>query len=66
MIKRAIILLDEAGYTPQLTVHDEVDLSIEGPEQAQEIKKIMEECMPEITIPILCNAEMGPNWGSVK
>ena len=66
MIKRAIILLDEAGYTPQLTVHDEVDLSIEGPEQAQEIKKIMEECMPEITIPILCNSEMGPNWGNVK
>jgi len=66
MIKRAIILLDEAGYTPQLTVHDEIDLSIEGPEQAQEIKKIMQECMPEITIPILCNAEMGPNWGNVR
>ena len=66
MMKKAIVLLDDAGYTPQLTVHDEVDLSIEGLKEAAEIKKIMEECMPEITIPILCDAEIGPNWGNVK
>jgi DNA polymerase I-like protein with 3'-5' exonuclease and polymerase domains len=66
MMKTAIVHLDQEGYTPQLTVHDEVDLSIEGTKDAKVIKEIMENCMPEINVPILCDAELGSNWGNVK
>jgi DNA polymerase I-like protein with 3'-5' exonuclease and polymerase domains len=64
MTKLAMIKLDEAGYTPVLQVHDELNFSdLTSMAQVEEIKKIMEEAVL-LTVPIVCDAKLGENWGT--
>ena len=54
---------------PLLTVHDELDFSVPrtkvGMEALTETKRIMETCI-KISVPVIADLEMGPNWGEVK
>mgnify|MGYP003663052273 CR=1 FL=1 len=54
------------GHWPLLTVHDELCFSIEGGEQAKEIKSLMENCSPGMKIPSKIEVGLGENWGSAK
>ena len=65
MTKKAMQLLYEEGIIPHVQVHDELDFSIESPEQALKIKDIMESCV-ELKVPIKVDVELGPNWGEAK
>jgi len=65
MTKKAMQLLYEEGIIPHVQVHDELDFSIESPEQALKIKDIMESCV-ELRVPIKVDVELGPNWGEAK
>jgi len=54
------------GHWPMLTVHDELCFSIESDEQVAEIKGLMENCAPGLTIPSKVDVGLGDNWGSAK
>jgi len=49
-----------------LTVHDELCFSLESDEQKAEIKHIMENCAPALTIPSKVDIGIGENWGLAK
>lgn len=53
---------------PHLTVHDELDFSIdptkEEIEACRELKNIMENCV-KLKVPIIADLEVGSNWGTV-
>lgn len=65
MNKQAMIDCHREGFTPHLTVHDENDFSIGKRSDAFTIKKIMEQAML-LEVPVICDAEVGPNWGEVE
>ena len=72
VMKRAMVECYEDGVfdatgIPILTVHDELDFVDEGvPMDAwREMAHIMENCAPELTIPIMVDHEIGPSWGEV-
>lgn len=64
--KTAIVLLDEMGLTPQIQVYDELNQTIYSREDAWRIKKVMENALPELTVPHLADPDVGPSWGEVK
>lgn len=63
--KKAMVDLDAAGYRIQLQVHDEIDQTVESPEQAEAIGDIMRTCLP-ISVPSNVDVELGPSWGEAK
>lgn len=74
-MKKAMVEIWEAGLCdvvgpPLLTVHDELDFN--DPKTAAseaafaEIKRIMENCLPQVKVPMLADEEVGPDWGHLK
>jgi DNA polymerase I-like protein with 3'-5' exonuclease and polymerase domains len=55
--------------TPHLTVHDELGVSVpktpQGVDAYEELKHIMETSIT-LRVPIVADAEIGPNWGETK
>jgi DNA polymerase I-like protein with 3'-5' exonuclease and polymerase domains len=71
MTKLAMIDMHKAGYTPSLTVHDEVDdTTITNMTQVKEINDIMINCMTHnnmpLTVPLLVDVSVGKSWGEAK
>ncbi len=55
---------------PRLTVHDELDFSVAErtpivEEGFREMRHIMQTVIP-LRVPVICDLEIGPNWGDVK
>ena len=74
IMKLAMVDVWESGVcdvlgAPLLTVHDELDFSVprsaEGHEALREAKRLMEDCY-KLGVPLICDAELGPNWAEVK
>ena len=65
MTKRAMVNLYKEGYLSHIQIHDELDFSIESKEQADKIKKIMEQAV-DLEVPNKVDYESGPNWGEIK
>jgi DNA polymerase-1 len=73
LLKKALLNAWEEGIfhvlIPHLLVHDEIDLTIpdteEGHKAYRRLKEIMEGCI-ELKVPIIADAEIGPNWAEVK
>lgn len=63
--KAAMVAIDAAGYPIQLQVHDEIDLSVESPDVANEVAKIMVDCVP-LRVPSQVDVEIGESWGRAK
>jgi DNA polymerase I-like protein with 3'-5' exonuclease and polymerase domains len=61
-VKKAMVLLDAAGYPIQLQEHDEVDTTIYERKTAREMAHIIEHAV-ELTVPSVCDIEVGPSWG---
>jgi DNA polymerase-1 len=50
-------------YTyPSLTVHDELDFSLEDKRAIKEIKYVFEHAI-KLKVPVLADVKMGENWG---
>ena len=64
--KSAIVMLDEIGLCPQIQVYDELNQTIYDEESAWKIKEVMENCLPELTVPHLANPDVGPSWGELE
>ncbi|MCK5609900.1 hypothetical protein KAR91_48960 [Candidatus Pacearchaeota archaeon] len=66
MIKKAMLLISEAGYIPSITIHDELDFSdIENTCQMIEIHDIMRDAIP-LLVPNKVDCEVGENWGELE
>lgn len=63
--KKAIILLDKEGLTPQIQVYDELGQTIWDERDAWRIKEIMENAI-EFTVPHIADPELGLNWGELS
>ena len=59
------IFLYKNGIIPHIQIHDEVDISVESPEQAEKIIQIMESAV-ELQVPNKVDYESGANWGEIK
>ena len=57
--------LYEEGIIPHITVHDELDFSVEDSVQANKYRDIMEHCV-DLTVPLKVDVELGSNWGDIK
>ena len=65
MTKQAMLDLYREGIVAHIQIHDELDISVESPEQAKEIIKIMEKAV-KLKIPNKVDYESGDNWGGIK
>jgi len=65
MLKKAMLDLYDEGLVAHLTVHDELDFSIESKQDTIKIVEIMENCVT-LKVPLKVDAEVGPNWGEIK
>jgi DNA polymerase I-like protein with 3'-5' exonuclease and polymerase domains len=64
MTKQAMINLREAGITPMIQLHDELNVSYENKEEADKIKEIMEQAVP-LKVPNKIDFEDGECWGDI-
>ena len=65
MTKKAMVELYETGIIPHIQIHDELCFSIKTAEEAETIKKTMENAI-KLEVPNKVDFESGPNWGSIK
>lgn len=63
--KMVMVALDAAGFKMQLQVHDEIGQTVSSKSQAEEIAKIMQECVA-LEVPSKVDVEVGPSWGEAK
>tara|TARA_B110000444_G_scaffold254428_1_gene286946 strand:+ start:903 stop:2783 length:1881 start_codon:yes stop_codon:yes gene_type:complete len=65
MTKKAMLDLYDEGVVAHLSVHDELDFSVEDRVQANKYRDIMENCI-SLSVPSKVDVELGPNWGDIK
>ena len=65
MVKKAMLDCYDAGIIPHLTVHDELDCSVESPEQGKVIKEIMLNAI-KLEVPLKVDMFIEENWGKCK
>jgi DNA polymerase I-like protein with 3'-5' exonuclease and polymerase domains len=65
MTKKTMVDLRAEGITPLIQLHDELDISVESPEQAKKITEIMENCV-SLKIPNKVDYEVGTDWGDIS
>jgi len=63
--KKAMLDCYNEGYTPMLTVHDELCFNIDSPEQTARIKEIMETGV-KLKIPSKIDVDIKDNWGEIE
>ena len=64
MTKKAMLDLYNEGIIPHIQIHDELDISVESPEQAKKIIEIMENAV-KLAIPNKVDYEYGNTWGEI-
>jgi len=65
MTKQSMLDLYREGIVPHIQIHDELDISVESPQQAKKIIEIMEEAVT-LKIPNKVDYESGDNWGEIN
>ena len=63
--KKAMLDCYNEGYTPMLTVHDELCFNIESEEQTARIKEIMETGI-QLSIPSKIDVDIKDDWGEIE
>jgi DNA polymerase I-like protein with 3'-5' exonuclease and polymerase domains len=64
MTKKAMVDLYKEGIIAHIQIHDELDLSVESPEQAKRIIDIMENAVT-LEVPNKVDYESGQTWGDI-
>jgi DNA polymerase I-like protein with 3'-5' exonuclease and polymerase domains len=64
MTKKAMVDLYKEGIIAHIQIHDELDLSVESPEHAEKITKIMENAV-KLEVPNKVDYESGETWGDI-
>jgi len=65
MTKKSMLDLYKEGIVAHIQIHDELDISVESPEQAKKIVEIMENAV-KLEIPNKVDYESGKNWGTIN
>ena len=65
MTKKSMLDLYKEGIVAHIQIHDELDVSVESPEQAKKIVEIMENAV-KLEIPNKVDYEFGKNWGTIN
>jgi len=63
--KKAMLDCYSEGYTPMLTVHDELCFNIDSPEQTARIKEIMENGV-QLKVPSKIDVDIQDDWGEIE
>ena len=64
MTKKSMLDLYKEGIIAHIQIHDELDLSVESPEQVKKIIEIMENAV-KLEVPNKVDYESGKNWGDI-
>ena len=64
MTKKSMLDLYKEGIVAHIQIHDELDLSVESPEQAKKVVEIMEQSV-KLDVPNKVDYESGKNWGDI-
>ena len=62
--KSAMVEADKAGFRLQLQIHDELDLTIHSPQEADQLAELMRTVIP-MDVPSKVDVETGKDWGSI-
>ena len=65
MTKQSMLALYNEGVIPHVQIHDELDISVSGPEESERIIGIMEEAV-QLQVPNKVDYEKGEDWGNIK
>ena len=65
MTKQAMYALYQEGIIPHVQIHDELDISVASPADAERIIKIMEDAV-ELQVPNKIDYEKGVSWGGIR
>ena len=65
MTKKSMLDLYKEGIVAHIQIHDELDISVESPEQVEKIVEIMENAV-KLEIPNKVDYESGKNWGTIN
>ena len=65
MTKKSMLALYKEGVIPHVQIHDELDISVSGPEESERIIRIMEEAV-QLQVPNKVDYEKGVNWGDIQ
>ena len=65
MTKKSMLALYQEGVVPHVQIHDELDISVSGPEKAEKIIGIMEEAV-KLQVPNKVDYEKGDSWGDIQ
>ena len=65
MTKMSMLSLYREGVIPHIQIHDELDISISSPDQAEKIIGIMEEAV-KLQVPNKVDYEKGDSWGDIQ
>ena len=65
MTKQSMLALYNEGVIPHVQIHDELDISVSSPEEAQRIINIMEDSI-ELQVPNKVDYEKGLSWGEIQ
>jgi len=65
MTKQSMLALYQEGIVPHIQIHDELDISVESPEQIEKITEIMEAAVT-LEVPNKVDYEEGDSWGDIK
>ena len=63
-VKLAMIHCYKEGYLPMIQIHDELCFNVRPAKDSDVIKKIMEDCIPELKVPSKVDVAIGDDWGS--
>jgi len=64
MTKKSMLALYQEGVVPHIQIHDELDISVESPEQIEKITEIMEAAIT-LEVPNKVDYEEGSCWGDI-
>ena len=64
MTKKSMLALYQEGVVPHIQIHDELDISVESPEQIEKITEIMESAIT-LEVPNKVDYEEGSCWGDI-
>jgi DNA polymerase I-like protein with 3'-5' exonuclease and polymerase domains len=65
MTKISMLALYREGIVPHIQIHDELDISVRSPEQAEQICKVMESAV-SLQVPNKVDYEKGDSWGDIR
>jgi DNA polymerase I-like protein with 3'-5' exonuclease and polymerase domains len=64
-MKQSLINCDKAGIEVQLSIHDELCLSVKDHDEAMKVRDVMVNAI-ELLVPSVCDVAIGSSWGEAE